>query len=69
MAGTNKKAIGLEELGVAVGEIKKTYPTKEQVAKQISDAALNGADITFATEEEVLALFEDKTQDGSEQGT
>ncbi|MCI8537860.1 MAG: hypothetical protein HFF18_04255 [Oscillospiraceae bacterium] len=55
MAGTNKKAIGLEELGVAVNEIKKTYPTKEQVTQQIANAGVTG--ITFATEEEVLALF------------
>ena len=40
---------------MAVNEIKKTYPTKEQVTQQIANAGVTG--ITFATEEEVLALF------------
>lgn len=53
-----KKVVTLDVLGTAVDKIKETYPTKSAVAQQISEAALGGG-VAYATEAEVLALFND----------
>lgn len=64
MAAENK-VVTLETLGVAVNKIKADYPTKEAVTQQIDNASL-GSGVTYATEAEVLALFNDTTaQDGT----
>lgn len=57
----NQKAVSLANMQRAVNEIKKDYAKKEEVAEQIAQAALGG--ITFATDSEILALFEDKSKD------
>lgn len=61
-----KKIVTLEALGAAVNKIKEDYPTKTAVTKQISDAAM-GEGITYATTQDVLALFQDA--DAPEQGS
>lgn len=50
---TTQKAVSLESLT----EASKLIATKAEVQQQISDAVANPAGITFATTEEVLALF------------
>lgn len=55
-----KKVVTLDTLKAAVDKIKADYPTKTAVTEQISNAAL-GESITYATSEEVLALFQDTT--------
>ena len=53
-----KKVVTLETLKTAVDKIGEIHPTKEAVTQQISEAALGGG-VTYATQEEVLALFND----------
>lgn len=48
-----KKPVDLEALSGLV----EVFPTKEQVTQQITDAGLSGETMTFATREEVVALF------------
>lgn len=59
---STQKAVSLAGLQRAVDEIKKDFATKDEVGKQIEQAALGG--LTFATDSEILALFEDKPQEG-----
>ena len=54
---TEKKVVTLDVLGAAVNKIQATYPTQSAVTQQISVAALGGG-VTYATEAEVLALFD-----------
>lgn len=56
MAENTNKVVTLETLGAAVQKIKQDYPTRTEVTEEISQA---GGNVTYATEEEVLALFED----------
>ena len=58
---STQKAVSLAGLQRAVNEIKKDFATKAEVGKQIEEAALGG--LTFATDSEVLALFEDEPQE------
>lgn len=57
-----KKVVTLDVLGAAVDKIKETYPTQSAVTQQISEAALGGG-VTYATEAEVLALFDSAPQE------
>lgn len=57
----NQKAVSLANMQRAVNEIKKDYAKKDEVTKQIAQAALGG--ITFASDSEILALFEDESKD------
>ena len=63
MAETNTnngtKAVTFE----AFEEASKLLATKEEVKEQIADAVGSIANITFATTEEVLALFKKKEPD------
>lgn len=52
-----KKVITLETLKTAVDKIKADYPTKAAVTTQIENATTGSS--TYATSEEVLALFDD----------
>jgi len=52
-----KKVITLETLKTAVDKIKADYPTKTAVTTQIENATAGSS--TYATSEEVLALFND----------
>lgn len=56
MAENTNKVVTLETLGAAVQKIKQDYPTRTEVTQEITEA---GGNVTYATEEEVLALFED----------
>ena len=61
------KVVTLETLGAAIQKIEKTYPTREEVKKEITDS---GGGVTYATEEEVLALFGNSVSgDEGEEGT
>lgn len=64
MAETNptntQKAVTLESME----ELSKIVATKEEVTQQIADAVATCANITFATTEEVLALFQPKAPSG-----
>ena len=55
-----KKIVTLETLKPVVDKIKADYPTNADVDEKISSAALGGG-VAYATEAEVLALFEGKT--------
>lgn len=57
-----QKAVTLESLE----EASKLLATKAEVTQQIADAVATCANITFATTEEVLALFQPKTQNPDE---
>lgn len=59
---STQKAVSLAGLQRAVDEIKKDFATKDEVGKRIEQAALGG--LTFATDSEILALFENKPQEG-----
>lgn len=61
MATTVKKAVDLE----ALQGLTSVFPTKDEVTEQISNAAL-GENITFATREEVIALFNTSAPEGAE---
>lgn len=52
---TTKKAVDLKGLQA----LKQVFPTRTEVANQISEAQLAGGSIEYATAEEVLALFQD----------
>ncbi len=72
MAENTNKVVTLETLGAAVQKIKQDYPTRTEVTEEISQELANaGGNVTYATEEEVLALFEDTTaaDDGGEETT
>lgn len=56
-----KKIVTLETLKPVVDKIKADYPTNAAVDEKISSAALGGG-VAYATEAEVLALFEDTQQ-------
>lgn len=58
MASTEQKAVTLESLRAASDLIA----TKTEVDKKIQEASLDGAGVTFATTEEVLALFQTTEQ-------
>lgn len=68
MAETNtntnntQKAVTFE----ALEEASKLLATKEEVKEQIASAVGSIANITFATTEEVLALFQPKASGGDE---
>lgn len=68
MAENTNKVVTLETLGAAVQKIKQDYPTRTEVLQEISES---GGNVTYATEEEVLALFEDATaaDEGGEEAT
>lgn len=53
-----KKVVTLDVLGAAVNKIKEDFPTKTNVTEQINAAALGGG-LSYASEEDVLALFND----------
>jgi len=53
-----KKLVDTVAFKTAVDKIKSDFPTKTAVADQIQEAALGGS-VSFATEEEILAMFED----------
>ena len=50
-----------------MNKIREDHPTRTEVTEQIQQAALGG-EITFATTQEILALFEETTQGGEDQG-
>lgn len=52
------KVVTLDALSAAVNKIRTDYPTRADVSEQISQASL-GAGAVYATEADVLALFED----------
>ena len=56
---TTQKAVTLESLG----EASKLIATKAEVKQQIAEAVSAVAGIAFASTEEVLALFKEKTQE------
>lgn len=62
MAQTTGKVVTLEALGAAVQKIKEDYPTRTEVTQEIEDSG--GGSLTYATEEEVLALFTDTAGGG-----
>ena len=68
MADTTNKVVTLDTLGAAVNKIKQDYPTRTEVTQEIAQA---GGSVTYATEEEVLALFEDAeaAEEGEESTT
>lgn len=62
---TNNKVVTLETLGAAVQKIKQDYPTRSEVTEEIAQSS--GGSLEYATEEEVLALFDETAvTDGSE---
>ena len=68
MTENTNKVVTLETLGAAVQKIKQDYPTRTEVSQEISES---GGNVTYATEEEVLALFEGGTaaDEGGEETT
>lgn len=52
---TTQKALTLENLTA----LRTVVPTKAEVTRQIEQAALAGSTLAFATDEEVLALFQE----------
>lgn len=61
-----KRAINLDNLKVVVDKFREDHPTRTEVTAQIQQAALGG-EITFATTQEILALFQESG--GEDQGS
>lgn len=59
MAETEKKVVTLDNLAAFAGKIKADYATNQSVDEKLG--ANGGASLTYATDEEVLALFNDTT--------
>lgn len=52
-----KKVVTLDSLKVVVDKIKHDYPTRQEVTQQIANSDSSGS--VYATDEEVLALFDE----------
>lgn len=61
---TEKKVVTLDNLATFAGKIKADYATNESVDEKVQNAG-SGA-LTYATDEEVLALFNDTAEDAGE---
>lgn len=59
---TEKKVITLDSMQAVIDKLKQDYPTRTEVTEEIAEAG--GANLTYATDEEVLALFGDTAADG-----
>lgn len=59
----DEKVVTLGSLQAAVDKIKADFATKTYVTEQVNAGSV---DITYATTEEVLALFNEPTQEGGE---
>lgn len=59
MAETKKKVVTLDNMAALVEKIKADYATNQSVDEKLEENG--GASLTYATDEEVLALFNDTT--------
>ena len=54
-----KKPVDLDGLGALVGKIKADYAKKTDVADEVANQIGTAGSVTYATSEEILALFDD----------
>ena len=57
MEESTNKVVTLAALGVAINKIKQDYPTRVEVTEEIAQSSSDS--LTYATEDEVLALFQE----------
>ena len=57
MEESTNKVVTLAALGVAINKIQQDYPTRAEVTEEI--AQFSSESLIYATEEEVLALFQE----------
>lgn len=66
MAENPKKVVTLDSMKVLVDKIKADFATKESVTQQIKEAG--GVGLSDASEAEILALFDEPTEEEGDEG-